>query len=243
MTLLYKILLSYERLSKFSLFTLTLVRNEFANSSRSSVYGFWFYFQWLRTPNSRKEKRIQIRTLGHRGRQGFTLVELMVTVAVLAIIVSIATPAILNQLASMEAKRIKNQLESALRLAKAESLIRRQNVLVCLSNAAGRCDRDSDKILLLFIDSNGNNHFDAQVDFLLSQQTLNLKYGKLKLRVGNERHYTKFWGDSGTPRGHFGHIKYCPIATYSQAMYQISFNQTGIIKQKLNEDHPTECNK
>lgn len=241
MTLLYKILLSYDRLSKLSLFTLTLVTNEFVNS-RSSVYGFWLYLERLKKPNSRKEERVQMSTLGFKGRQGFTLVELMVTVTVLAIIVSIATPAILNQLASMEAKRIKNQLESALRLAKAESLIRRQDVLVCLSNAGGRCHRDSDKTLLLFIDSNDNNHFDAQIDSLLSQQPLNLKYGKLSLRVGNKRHYTKFWGNSGTPRGHFGHIKYCPIATYSQAMYQISFNQTGIVRQKLNADHPTDCN-
>lgn len=176
-----------------------------------------------------------------KGGQGFTLVELIITITVLAIIASIAMPTILGQLARMEAERVKSQLRSSLNLAKAESYIRRQDVLLCLSNTGGRCHRDSDKTLLLFIDNNSNNHFDVQGDFLLSQQPLRLKYSKLSLRVGSRRHYTKFWGDSGTPRGHFGHIKYCPTATYNQSMYQISFNQTGIVRHKPNKDHPTKC--
>lgn len=179
----------------------------------------------------------------NRNNKGFTLVELIVTVCVLAIIVTIAAPAIRTQLARMEAKRIQSQLENSLALAKAESYIRRQNIIVCLSDTGGRCHRDSDKTLLLFIDKNDNNHFDAQVDSLVVQQSLNPKYSKLSLRVGSRRHYTKFWGDSGKPRGHFGHIKYCPIVAYNEAMYLISFNQGGIIKQKLNEDHPTECDE
>ena len=176
-----------------------------------------------------------------KSSQGFTLVELIVTLAVLAIMIAIATPVIQTQLARMEAKRIKHQLKQTLTLAKAESYISRQDVIVCLSNIGGRCHRNSDKTILLFVDKNNNKHFDAQVDLLLKEQSLNLKYSKLSLRVGGGRHYTKFWGDSGKPRGHFGHIKYCPTVAYNEAMYQISFNHRGGIKQKFNEDHPTQC--
>lgn len=176
-----------------------------------------------------------------KSNHGFTLLELVVTVTVLAIIASIAVPAILTQLASMEAKRIRNQLTTTLTIAKSESYIRRKNLLVCLSNNGGRCNRDSYQKLLLFIDNNDNKHFDAQVDQLLTEQILNPKYSILRLRVGSNRHYTKFWGDSGKPRGHFGHIEYCPTSTYNKAMYQISFNQVGIIKYKPNSEHPTGC--
>lgn len=176
-----------------------------------------------------------------RGRQGFTLVELIITVSILAIIMTMAAPAIQTKLARMEAKRIKHQLENSLALAKAESYIRKENVLVCLSNAGGRCHRDGSKMLLVFIDKNGSKNYDDQVDVLITQQSLNPKYSKLSLRVGNKRHYTKFWGNSGTPRGHFGHIKYCPTVDYNKAIYLVSFNQAGIVKQKLNADHPTEC--
>ena len=181
------------------------------------------------------------RHLRPHNEHGFNLVELIVTVAVLAIIAMIATPYILEQLARMEAKRIENQIENTLTLAKAESYIRRQDLLLCLSNGGGLCHRDSHKKLLLFLDKNNNKNFDLGIDDLLEEQTLEPKYSTLYLRVGDKRHYTKFWGDSGKPRGHFGHIKYCPTSTYNHAMYQISFNQGGGITYKPNASHPTDC--
>lgn len=173
--------------------------------------------------------------------KGFTLPELVVTIALLGISASIATPFILAQLAAMEAKRIRYQIQNTITTAKAESYIRRQNLILCLSNSGGRCHRDSYANLLLFIDNNDNQHFDSQVDLLLIKEFLNPKYSTLRLRAAN-RHHSKFWGDSGRPRGHFGHIKYCPTSTHNQAMYQISFNQGGIVKYKSNTDHPTGCN-
>ena len=61
---------------------------------------------------------------------GFTLIELMVTIAVLAIIVGIAAPSISNQLANQRVKATVSLIESALKEAKAESIIRRQDIRV-----------------------------------------------------------------------------------------------------------------
>lgn len=57
---------------------------------------------------------------------GFTLIELMVTIAVLAIIVSIAAPNVSTQLANQRVKATAATIENALKEAKAESVIRRQ---------------------------------------------------------------------------------------------------------------------
>lgn len=67
---------------------------------------------------------------------GFTLIELMVTIAVLAIIVSIAAPSISTQLANQRVKSTASIIESALKEAKAESIIRRQNVSVIYDASA-----------------------------------------------------------------------------------------------------------
>ena len=63
-----------------------------------------------------------------RTHSGFTLIELMVTIAVLAIIVGIAAPNISNQLANQRVKSTTAMLENALKEAKVESVIRRQSL-------------------------------------------------------------------------------------------------------------------
>lgn len=61
---------------------------------------------------------------------GFTLIELMVTIAVLAIIVSIAAPNISNQLADQRVKSTTATLTNALKEAKTESIVRRQPLIL-----------------------------------------------------------------------------------------------------------------
>lgn len=241
MTLLFRKSLRYKNFSTGILFRYTLIKNKliltlFSSCSKS-------YIAPTRKTTFAENATVDTIIIRDKATQGFTLVELIITVAILAIILAIAAPSVQTKLASMEALRIKNQVETSLAIAKSESYIRKENVLVCLSNDGEHCQRDDDKMLLVFIDKSDSKNYDAQVDLLITQQSLNPKYSKLSLRVGNKRHYTKFWGDSGTPRGHFGHIKYCPTAAYNKAMYLISFNQAGIVKQKLDENHPTQCDE
>ena len=241
MNLLSKVLAHYKIIVIFT-FCLPICRNGRYGIGKFLAIASRLFNELLKLAYYRKPSLQNNNTLSAKQSNGFTLVELTVTTMVLGIIAAIAAPSILTHLARMEAQRVKHQLENTLSLAKAESYISRQDVLVCLSNDAQQCHRNSDKTLLLFVDKNNNKHFDSQVDTLLTQQSLNLKYSTVKLRVGGRRHYTKFWGDSGRPRGHFGHIKYCPTSSYNKSMYQISFNQSGIVKHKLNVDQPTKCN-
>ena len=66
---------------------------------------------------------------------GFTLIELMVTIAVLAIIVGIAAPSISTQLANQRVKSTTATLANALKEAKVESILLRQNVTVVYNNS------------------------------------------------------------------------------------------------------------
>ncbi len=174
-------------------------------------------------------------------QRAFTLIELIITIAIIAIIVTVATPYVLTQMAAIEAKRIRYDISNTLSIAKAESLIHRQNLIVCLSDDNSTCNKNSNLALLLFVDNNDNKIFDSDVDLLLNAQRLDPKYATLHLRASAGRHHIKFFGDTGTPRGHFGHIKYCPNTSYNTAKYQVSFNNIGIIRYKPNSSHPTDC--
>ena len=64
------------------------------------------------------------------------MIELMVTIAVLAIIVSIAAPSISTQLANQRVKSTAATLANALKEAKVESVIRRQPLTISFDNSS-----------------------------------------------------------------------------------------------------------
>ncbi len=67
---------------------------------------------------------------------GFTLIELMITIAIIAIIVTIAAPSMATQLANQRVKSTTATLANALTEAKAESIIRRQAVTLSYQDTA-----------------------------------------------------------------------------------------------------------
>ena len=78
-------------------------------------------------------------------QSGVTLIELMVSIAVLAIILFIGVPSFQSTLESSRARAITNDLAGALQLARSEALKRRVNVSVCISNQdQDGCDSTGD---------------------------------------------------------------------------------------------------
>lgn len=65
---------------------------------------------------------------------GFTLIELMVTITVMVIIMSIAAPSVSNQMVNQRVRSTTATLNNALREAKTESVIRRQAITVTINN-------------------------------------------------------------------------------------------------------------
>lgn len=172
--------------------------------------------------------------------KGFTLIELLLTLLLLITLTSIALPSFSGTLKRWEAKEVRNQIINAFRVAKAQSFMRRQNSILCLADANFHCHNQAKEYLLIFTDSDNNHQFDPAVNKLLLKQSLNLDYGRVYLRAGR-RHYIKFFGDSGLPRGHFGHIKYCSNDHLTHNTYQISLNQQGNYRFKPYSIKKTGC--
>lgn len=83
------------------------------------------------------------RTQRMHGRQrGFTMLELMVTIAVLAIIMGMAAPSFRNMMLSNSLSAAGNEVIAALQLARMEAVRRRGNVEVCPTTDGEECGGD-----------------------------------------------------------------------------------------------------
>lgn len=73
----------------------------------------------------------------NQGRdQGFTLIELVITIAIMAIIAAMAAPSMQKQIRQAKTKDAANIIEAALKDAKSQALIRQKNIKVVLTNTS-----------------------------------------------------------------------------------------------------------
>lgn len=92
---------------------------------------------------------------------GVTLVELMVTVAVLAIVTAIAYPTFSDVLRSNRASTATNELVASLALARSEAIRSAHPTAVCPSQNGTACNGTWADGLLVWEDRNGNGTLDA----------------------------------------------------------------------------------
>ena len=100
--------------------------------------------------------------------RGFTLVELGVTLTVLAILVGLAVPSFANMTQRNRLTAAANELVAALQTARVEAVSRGQSVALCPSNAAAQQCVGSDwSRLIVFIDADRNGVVEAPDDEVL----------------------------------------------------------------------------
>ena len=98
-----------------------------------------------------------------KAHSGFTLVELMITLAVGIIVMSIGVPAFLNMVSTNQAAGYANDLVGAMRLARSEAIKRGGTATVCASNAdqSACSSNDWNNGWIVFSDDNGDGSIDA----------------------------------------------------------------------------------
>lgn len=174
-------------------------------------------------------------------QKGFTLVELLIVIAIIGIISAFALPNFLTQLKKMEAKTVATSLRTSFSHGKQTALIYQKSVTFCVANDNLQCVIQNGNHLLLFIDNNQNQRYDVGTDFLHEQQKLQLNFGSLITSISLNKPYIELKPINGRPIGYMGHIKYCPKDNNSEFMFKISFSRTGIIKQKFDKEEATNC--
>lgn len=94
---------------------------------------------------------------------GFTLIELMVTIAVLAIVISIAIPSYQNMVLANRMAAQANQVITALNYARSEAVKRGATATVCSTSGGTACAGSTDWSTgwMVFADANGDGTVDT----------------------------------------------------------------------------------
>lgn len=124
------------------------------------------------------------RALGIKGRsgtlarmkskfQGFTLVEMLVTIAVVAVLAGLAVPSFQTLMVSRNLDSVADTLASDFRYTRSEAIKRTTFVSICASSSGTACAGSLWKDgWIVFIDDNGNGAFDAGDAIIRVQQTM-----------------------------------------------------------------------
>lgn len=116
-----------------------------------------------------KSSRAALRAPVGRRQGGFTIIELMITILVVAILAAIAVPSFDNLIKRNRIDAIQSQLSAALAAARTAATTRNANVVVCASDGDQTCVEASGSWSdgwLVFVDSNGDTKLDADEQVL-----------------------------------------------------------------------------
>lgn len=161
-------------------------------------------------------------------KNGFTMIELVITVAILAITTSIALPYFHDFRAKQEVKKISSLLSSTIQSAKSHAAIQHSNVVICPISNQQSCENSNwNTGFILFVDNNKNRQVDLD-EKIIATEFMDLKYGNLNWRGTLSLPSLTFQASSGLPNGSNGSFFYC--STHQLAHHRVVLSRMGHIR-------------
>ncbi|MBM7074505.1 GspH/FimT family pseudopilin [Shewanella sp. 202IG2-18] len=157
--------------------------------------------------------------------KGFTLLELMVTIAVAAILLVIGAPSLNNLYQSVRTDMGAKKLHQTIAYARGQAVSLGQNVTVCHRKEAN-CTNDWSKGLTVFVDQNGNNIFDGDDMELTHTENFNEHDS-----ISTNQTFIQFQAD-GMAFGTQATAIYCPENSTSVTPKKVVVAPTGRIKME-----------
>lgn len=160
---------------------------------------------------------------------GLTAIELMITLAVFAIMASLAAPPMQSLITNYRERTGINQLAGYVRLARSEAITRSAYVSLCGSSDGSVCDGDLKEGWLVFQDVNGDGVYQVADDTLIRSGSLGMGERYFTDDNGTETASPLIYSRDGSKRGGEIRWQFC-FSAEADHLRQLSVNAAGYLK-------------
>ena len=156
-------------------------------------------------------------------QQGFTLLELLITIAIVGITMAIAIPSMGEFIKNDRLTSFRNSLHIDLMLAKSKAVERNQSIIVCASSNGATCSADFKDGWIVAVDTNNSGAIDNADEQIKVQTAIT---GDIKFNAGALSQV--IYDSRGFTPNSIGTISVCDDRGASHAK-TISISRTGRI--------------
>jgi len=105
----------------------------------------------------------------HKNVRGLTILELMASIAIIAITCALSIPSLAGMFSSREVKNISFDLVKSINISKQEAITQSEDIFLCPSSDGASCElSDWSTGWIAFVDSNNSNSYDANEKIIIS---------------------------------------------------------------------------
>ncbi len=156
---------------------------------------------------------------------GFNLIELLVVVALLAILLSVAVPSYRALITHTRTATIVSELVATISYARNQAVKKHEIVTICNSTDGKQCGGSWSQGWIVFVDKQGKGQV-GDGDQILAYHQILKPQGQLSWKASRSSDYLQM-GPRGTTWGQDGTFTYSPFDKDSQSTYAVIVSQTG----------------
>ncbi|UTW46471.1 GspH/FimT family pseudopilin [bacterium SCSIO 12696] len=161
----------------------------------------------------------------HSKITGFTLIELMASVAILGVLIAIAVQPMLDFLERNQSRAVIREVRNLVALARENAVHHGCHTVMCPSDNRTQCSRNMNAPVIVFSDCNKNREIDGDDQLYREMQPLP-ENSQLHWSFSAGRRYVQM-----TPQGHtnstFGSLIYCPASGKAENARLLIISRTG----------------
>ena len=171
-----------------------------------------------------------------RDHEGFTALELIVTMAIITVLLTMGVPAFENYGWNLRMKTAMDQLQTDLNLARGTAISQNSQTVICPANDGNDCSEQSvwQDGWIVFTDLNGDRHRQDSEPLHRHAGTVAM----LNINSSRSRSFLRFYPNGSAPGSNIS-ILFCDKRGAAQAG-TITVSNSGRIRMQTNGSEPSE---